>query len=73
MLLFHFLMRIPVVAKCAYYIHVPLSVSVSPPVVVSHLRISMKNFFIKNFYENCRENPNLVKIWRKYRALYMKT
>jgi hypothetical protein len=28
---------------------------------------------IGDFYENCLENPNLVKIGQKYGALYLKT
>jgi len=77
MLLLHFFhfKRIPVVTKSAYYIHASLSVSVCPSVrrAATTYRFPRIFFFIKNVYENCRQNPHLVKIGQKYRALYMKT
>jgi hypothetical protein len=32
-----------------------------------------RNLIFEDFYKICRENSSLIKIWQKYRLLYMKT
>jgi len=43
------------------------------PFVINAAPTGHVTFYIGNFMKICQEFPNLIQIWKKYQALYVKT